>query len=222
MNGGPDQKKSFQELKEAIANAVTLRYPDPNAPFKLYTDASEVGIGAVLTQEGDEDGERPVCFLSRRLQASEHNYATVEKELLAEVYALKKLRKYQFDLYTDNAAVRYLFQKAEPNQRLQRWILAIQEFRLKVHHLPEKQNVVADVLSRYPPARMTATDEEDVLEGMYSAWLMEDSPLECWLMDIWKYVKSPQDHDWVTDDLRKRAAKYRLDECGILFQGATN
>lgn len=182
-------------MKEAIANAVTLRYPDPNAPFKLYTDASEVGIGAVLTREGDEDGERPVCFLSRRLQASEHNYATVEKELLAEVYALKKLRKYQFDLYTDNAAVRYLFQKAEPNQRLQRWILAIQEFRLKVHHLPGKQNVVADVLSRYPPARMTATDEEDVLEGMYSAWLM----------DIWKYVKSPQDHDWVTDDLRKRS-----------------
>lgn len=109
-------EKSFVALKAEMVNAVELKYPDPYARYKLFTDASDIGLGAVLTQYDEElNEERPICFLLRKLVPAEVNYPTVEKELLAVVYALKKLRKYlldkEFDLYTDNTTVRYLFKK---------------------------------------------------------------------------------------------------------------
>lgn len=62
-------------------------------------------------------------------------------------------------MYTDSDAVRYLFCKTDPNQRLQRWVLAVQEFQFRVHHLPCRKNTVADVLSRYPPQHNFEVDE---------------------------------------------------------------
>lgn len=83
---GQEQEKAFQSLKLAIASAASLKYPDPAKPYKLYIDASDVGVGAVLTQWDDEsEAERPICFLSRKLQGAEINYPTLEKELLAVI-----------------------------------------------------------------------------------------------------------------------------------------
>lgn len=138
-------QNAFECIKRCIVNAAVLQYSDPKKPYKLFTDASDIGIGAVLTQYDEDLGsDRPICFLSRKMIAAEINYPTVEKELLAVIYAMKKLRKYlldkDFDLYTDNTAVRYLFCKSDPIQRLQRWIMAVQEYSFKVHHLPGKSN----------------------------------------------------------------------------------
>ena len=218
------REQSFQWVKEALVDAATLAYPDPSKPYKLFTDASEVGIGAVLTQFDEAaDADRPICFLSRKLQAAETNYPTVEKELLAVVYALKKLRKYlldkQFVLYTDNSAVRFLFCKTDPSQRLQRWIMAVQEFQFTVKHLPGKENIVADVLSRYPPKVMTHSDEEDVFENLYPGWLIEDiekdKVYEEWLQEIWEYL-SRMDHS-VNRRIKERAKNYKLEE-GRLYR----
>ncbi|KAG0754152.1 hypothetical protein G6F16_012429 [Rhizopus arrhizus] len=89
-----EQEQASKTLKECIINAVQLKYPDPSKPYKLYTDASDIGIGAVLVQLDEELNEdRPICFLSRKLLPNEMNYPIVEKELLAVIYALKKLRK---------------------------------------------------------------------------------------------------------------------------------
>ncbi|KAG1036469.1 hypothetical protein G6F43_013045 [Rhizopus delemar] len=109
-----EQENAFKQLKEALANAVQLKYPDPKLSYKLFTDASDVGIGGVLVQYDEEKGiDRPICFLSRKLTAAEMKYPTVEKELLGVVYALSKLRRYlvdkTFELFTDNTAVRIQF-----------------------------------------------------------------------------------------------------------------
>lgn len=172
-----------------------LRFPDPNKPYRLYTDASDIGIGAVLTQE-DEDGERPVCFLSRKLNDAESKYATVEKELLAVVYAFRKLRKYlldkEFTLYTDNSAVRWLLLKSDPGSRLQRWIVAIQEYRYKVVHLPGKSNVIADALSRFPPIKNDTESCDDEADALYPELLSVEveQRYEEYLQEVYEYLLS--------------------------------
>ncbi|KAG1135494.1 hypothetical protein G6F37_012849 [Rhizopus arrhizus] len=184
---------------------------------------------AVLTQFDKEiQVERPICFLSRKLVPAEVNYPTVEKELLAVVYALKKLRKYlldkEFDLFTDNKAVRYLFKKNDVSQRLQRWILCVQEFSFKIHHLPGKHNVAADVMSRYPPAQNASSDEEDPFDSMYPALLVEvedGTAYEPELVDLRNYLLNLQagylkDEDMVK--LRKKSANYRVDDEGKLYR----
>lgn len=115
---GDEQENAFQALKHVLSQSTLLVFPDPNKQYHVYTDASDIGIGVVLAQE-DEDGmERPVCFLSRKLKPNEVRIPVVERELLAVMYALQKLRRYLLDksfiLFTGNTAVRYLFAKADP------------------------------------------------------------------------------------------------------------
>ena len=80
---------AFDELKTILCSAPVLRYPDFSKEFTLTTDASNVGLGAVLSQEG-----HPCCYISRTLNAPEENYTTTEKELFAIVWAVKRLRQY--------------------------------------------------------------------------------------------------------------------------------
>ena len=107
----PECEKSFNDLKEAMINAVTLVIQDPDTKYNLYTDASDIGIGACLPTITADGIEKPVLFLSRKLQSAEIKYPTVEKELLAVIYAMRKLRKYlldnEFTLYCDTVTQPY-------------------------------------------------------------------------------------------------------------------
>lgn len=186
-------QNAFNSLKKMLVSPAVLKYPDPHQPYVLYTDASDCGLGAVLTQTDQDGVERPVCFLSKKVQGAEINYPTVEKELLAVVFALSKLRKYLYEstfiLRTDNTAVRYLFLKSEVSSRLQRWIMAIQEFKFSVRHIPGKSNVVADVLSRYPVSD-PLDGVEDPFQDLYPAFMVSESCAlyEPYLEDILQYV----------------------------------
>ena len=83
---GPEQKKSFECLKQKMAEACTLAYFDKNAPTKIITDASPVGLGVVLVQE--QDGAwTSVCYASRSLTGCEQRYSQTEKEALGVVWA---------------------------------------------------------------------------------------------------------------------------------------
>lgn len=81
---GPDCDKAFLTLKACLITSPVLAYPDPGKRFVLDTDASDVGIGAVLSQE-TEGGERVVAYASRALTKAEWRYATTKKELLSMV-----------------------------------------------------------------------------------------------------------------------------------------
>jgi len=72
--------KAFQELKRRISTQPILRLPDVSQPFIVQTDASHVGIGAMLLQKDATAEQRPVAFASRKLQPRESNYSTTERE----------------------------------------------------------------------------------------------------------------------------------------------
>lgn len=193
-----DCEKSFCKLKQALVNAFTLTIPDANTRYNLYCDASEVGIGACLSTIVKDGSEKPVVFLSRKLLPAETRNPTVEKELLAVIYALRKLRKYlldrEFTLYCDNTAVCYLFNKNEPSQRLQRWVMCAQEFTFKIKHLPSTKNSVADALSRFPPKEYeNREDGEYCIDALYEHLMVEVLPsqYETWLHELVFYFQNP-------------------------------
>ncbi len=140
-----------RQVKAALCGGPLLHSPDFSLPFLLQTDASDRGLGAVLTQEiGGE--ERPVLYISRKLSKRETMYSTIEKECLAIRWAVLTLRYYllgrEFTLCSDHAPLQWLHRMKDTNARITRWYLALQPFKFKVIHRPGTQMTVADFLSR--------------------------------------------------------------------------
>ncbi|GFU91109.1 retrovirus-related Pol polyprotein from transposon 297 [Trichonephila clavipes] len=94
-------QKAFDAVKANITKAPVLKFPYFKKPFELFTDASSIGVGAVLNQE-----QRPVVFASRTLSAAERNYTVTERECLAVVWALNKFRTYLGSLPIKNLSER--------------------------------------------------------------------------------------------------------------------
>uniref|UniRef100_A0A3P9JWP4 ribonuclease H n=1 Tax=Oryzias latipes TaxID=8090 RepID=A0A3P9JWP4_ORYLA len=116
---------AFQRLKSALADAPVLAYPDPGQPFTLDTDASNVGVGAVLSQQ-DETGERVVAYYSCSLSRPERNYCVTRRELLAIILAVRHFRPYllgtKFRLRTDHASLTWMLNFKQPEGQVARWL----------------------------------------------------------------------------------------------------
>ncbi|MGH0131921.1 UNVERIFIED_CONTAM: hypothetical protein FKN15_057343 [Acipenser sinensis] len=144
-------EQAFNSLKEALCSDPVLVVPDFGKEFILQTDASEVGLGAVLSQE-IEGVEHPVLFLSRKLEPREKNYAIVEKECLAVKWALESLRYYllgrQFTLISDHAPLTWMHRSKDKNARVMRWFLSLQPYTFTLKHRAGKDMGNADGLSR--------------------------------------------------------------------------
>ena len=143
--------KAFEDLRTCLTRDPILQSPDFSQPFLVQTDASGVGLGAVLLQ-GPPGEQRPVVYLSRKLFPRETRYSTVEKECLALKWAVDSLKYYlmekDFVLETDHRALQWLDKMKDTNSRVTRWYLALQPFRFTVKYRAGPDNVVADYLSR--------------------------------------------------------------------------
>ncbi len=143
-----DWQRHMVHLREVLR---ALRGAGLTLSFLLQTDASDRGLGAVLTQE--MGGEAcPVLYISRKLSKRETMYSTIEKECLAIRWAVLTLRYYllgrEFTLCSDHAPLQWLHRMKDTNARITRWYLALQPFKFKVIHRPGTQMTVADFLSR--------------------------------------------------------------------------
>ena len=146
-----EQINCFELLKEKLISKPILILPDFSKAFYLRTDASNNAIGAVLLQDC-EDVKKPVSYAGKKLLPREQNFATVEKECYAIVWAVNKFREYllgkEFVLQTDHQPLVYLNKFKNLNGRLMRWSLALQNFSFAVEYIKGSENVGADMLSR--------------------------------------------------------------------------
>ncbi|GFW92852.1 retrovirus-related Pol polyprotein from transposon 297 [Trichonephila clavipes] len=140
---------SFDQIKRTLTEAPILQLPNFSEQFNLFTDASGVGIGAVLQQN-----QKPIAFASRTLNKAERNYTVTERECLAVIWALNKFKTYfgplPVKVITDHAALTKLTNGKNLSSRMIRWALKLSEFNIEWEHRPGVQNVVADLLSRNP------------------------------------------------------------------------
>ena len=147
-------ENAFASLKLFLTSAPILALPDWSQQFILNTDASDTGIGAVLSQCQSDGTEHVICYASRILTKSERNYCVTRKELLAMVTYLQHFRQYllsaPFIIRTDHGALTWLQEFKEPEGQLARWLEKLQDYDFTIIHRPGRKHSNADALSRYP------------------------------------------------------------------------
>lgn len=164
----PEAEEAWPKLKAAIERPRKLTRPHPDWRYILQTDASDVGMGAVLMQKNPEGGEVIIHYASAGLNRRERKYHCNEKECLAVIWAIRKYRAYledrPFTLRTDNKGLVWLNNFHSERAKLTRWSLLLQEFSFNVEHVPGKENQLPDFLSRNPGesgTRVSPTPEKE-------------------------------------------------------------
>ena len=147
-------EQAFKSLTGCLCSDPVLQSPGFEKQFILQTDASNRGIGAVLSQCDEEGQEHPVAYYSRKLLPREEMYSTIEKESLAIKEAIHHFRTYllgrQFKVETDHRALVWMDRLKDTNARLTRWSLLLLSYDFIVEHRRGSKNGNADGLSREP------------------------------------------------------------------------
>ena len=157
-------EQAFNHIRELLCKSCALTIPTLSDDFRLHTDASGAGLGAVLSvvRSGEE---YPVAYYSRQLQGAESNYSSTELECLAVVAAIRHFEVYlagrRFELVTDHQALKGLRTSQNHNRRLS---LFLQDFQFSTRYRPGDLNQNADGLSRqcWPEVK---TSEEGPASG---------------------------------------------------------
>ena len=182
-----EQESAFRECKKALVNSGALVHFDPKLPLVVVADSSSYGIGAVLCHLID-GVERPICFASRTLTSAERNYAQLEKEALAIVYALRKFHYYlwgqnNFVVVTDHKPLLGIFSPDKnippmSSGRIQRWSLLLQAYKFTLRHRSGTLLGTADALSRLP--LLSTTDSTPVpADWTNLVNFLDSSPVNC-------------------------------------------
>eukprot|EP00731_Ephydatia_muelleri_P002589 Em0001g2589a len=169
-------QEAFDTLKTKIASSPVLMCPDMSRMFTLQTDASDYGIGTVLSQTGEDGEEHPVAFISQKLLPRERRYSTIEKECLTIRMGTQAFRVYligkPFVVQTDHRALEWLYKMKDTTSRLTRWSLALQPFQFTVRYCRGQANANADALSRciVSPSEATKMPEEGEVSGPQASY----------------------------------------------------
>ncbi|MCG8077552.1 MAG: DDE-type integrase/transposase/recombinase, partial [Candidatus Thiodiazotropha taylori] len=200
-----EQQQAFETIISSLINPPVLAYADYSLPFELHTDATLIGLGAVLYQE--QDGKkRVVAYASRSLKVAEKNYPAHKLEFLALKWAVvEKFHDYlygsKFEAVTDNNPLTYIFTTAKLDATGQRWVAALSNYNFCIKYRCGRNNTDADGLSR----RIEKSDEEVIFPDVLKAICQS------------VYVASPliesvavTDNVSATDDIPEQLRTYAL------------
>ena len=144
---------TFDKLKTLLTTSPITAFPEFSQAFRLYTDASTAGLGAILAQVHDGK-ECIICCASRALNQAEKAYPATKLECLAIVWAVAKFRPYlmamPFEVFTDHYALQWLKTMRTGSALLHRWSAALEEYDFTIRHRPGKDQTHVDGLSRLP------------------------------------------------------------------------
>ena len=147
-------ERAFQTLKNRLTSSPILRLPvfQEGKPFVLRTDASDIGLGAVLLKDFEGEGRLPIAYASKKLLPRERNYSVIEKECLGIIWGVEKFRKYlygvEFLLETDHKPLSYMQTAKVLNPRIMRWSMKLQPYSFRIVAIRGRDNLGADYLSR--------------------------------------------------------------------------
>lgn len=209
-----ESQQAFDALRTRFTSAPILRHPDPGHPFIVEVDASNTGVGAILSQRhGSPAKLYPCAFFSRKLTAAERNYDVGNRELLAMKLALEEWRhwlegaSHPFVVLTDHKNLEYLRSAKRLNPRQARWALFFTRFQFTVTYRPGSKNTKADALSRQteemvcsivndsilPAKLLIAPVQWDIMTEINNLNLQNPPPPEC-----------PANLTYVPESLRER------------------
>ena len=168
------QQQSFDELKRAITTAPVLAYYDEKENIVLSVDSSKDALGACILQNG-----HPIAYASKSLNKCEQNYAQIEKEMAAIVFGATKFHEYIYakgpiHVETDHRPLESIFKKplSQMSPRIQRMMLKVQKYNLKVQYKSGRELYIADMLSR----ACISKDETPICDEKYSMFSIENLP----------------------------------------------
>ena len=142
---------AYEQLKEKLCSAPILAFPRPGLKYILDTDASDIGIGGVLSQV--QDGrERVIAYASKKLNSSQQRYSVTRRELLAVITFMNQFRHFllgqEFLLRTDHSSIRWIFEFKDPRGQVARWLEVLAQYHFTIEHRPGAKHQNADSLSR--------------------------------------------------------------------------
>ncbi|CAM4463975.1 unnamed protein product [Leuciscus chuanchicus] len=161
---------AFDRLKRLFTSAPILVTPDPERQFIVEVDASDVGVGAILSQRSSlDDKVHPCAFFSHRLSPAERNYDVGNRELLAIRLALGEWRHWlegasvPFIVWTDHRNLEYIRSAKRLNARQARWALFFGRFDFSISFRPGSKNLKPDALSRQFGSTEEASTKEVII-----------------------------------------------------------
>uniref|UniRef100_A0A0A9YJ44 RNA-directed DNA polymerase n=1 Tax=Lygus hesperus TaxID=30085 RepID=A0A0A9YJ44_LYGHE len=162
----PEYVEAFETCKTLLTNEPILQYPDFSKLFHLTTDASNVAIGAVLSQTTN-GADLPIAYASRTLCDSERRLSTIERELLAVVWGVQYFRPYlfgrKFKIHTDHRPLQWLYSIKEPGSKLFKWRTKLSAYDFDIVYKKGTLNSNVDALSRIE--LLNNNDDNESIEG---------------------------------------------------------
>jgi hypothetical protein len=157
---GSEEHVAFETLKVALSTTPVLALPDLARPFRIYIDASEFAMGAILCQLDVDERERVIGYYSKMMNPAQINYSVSEKECLAVHHFITTLRHFfagggPHELFTDHSALTALTKGELHNRRMIRWATDLSSFNFVIKHIPGS-TMPADALTKGPAVRASA------------------------------------------------------------------
>lgn len=177
-------QKAFERMKLEVTSDQVLVHFNPKLPIILESDASQYAIAGVLSHRFSDGSKKPIAFISRALSKSEKNYSVIDKEALAIIFSVIKLRQYlignYFELATDHKPLLAIFGEFKglpmmASARMQRWALILSGFSYSIKHVKGEFNQ-ADSISRMPQAELN--DSVNYIESNYINYADFDNVLQ--------------------------------------------